>query len=110
MKRKLTARQKEELIDRAIESFKGHSGELEKAIGMLFVGKHVGWKPLLLIHDKKTIRKYEEILDIDIREVMDEVGPRADKSAAWRVAKGLGNFWKAVKGGTKGVRSPLLEG
>lgn len=109
MKRHLSAKQKEQLTDRAIERFRGNSGELEKAIGMLFVGEHIGWKPLLLIHDKKTIRKYEKILDINIREVLDEVGPRAHKSIAWRVAQGLDNFWKAVKGEEKGVRSPELS-
>ena len=109
MKRYVSAKQKEHLIDRAIENFRGNSLELETAIGMLFVGEFIGWKPLMLIHDKKTIQKYEKILGISIREVMDDVGERADKSIAWRVARDLSNFWKAVKGEKKGVRSPELR-
>jgi predicted transcriptional regulator len=58
----------------------------------------VGWKVLALIHNKRTIRKYEEILGINVREEFDEEGPFADKSIALNVVKKLGTFWKAVNG------------
>jgi len=107
--RKLSAKELTEKADDAIINFKGHAGELEKAIGMMFLGRYIGWKPILLIHDKKTIRKYEKILGIDVREVMPDIGPKAEKSGAWRVTKGLSNFWQAVKGEKPGYRSPELK-
>lgn len=97
------------IADDAICNFKGNANELEKAIGVLFVGQQYGWKVMLLVHDKKTISKYESILNVSFREIMPEVGPLADKSAAWKVAKTLSNYWAAVKGAIPGVRTPTIE-
>ena len=88
-------------LDEAIVDFTGDFDELESAIGMLMVGRLVGWKVLVLIHNKRTIRKYEEILGINIREVLPEEGPFAYKSFAYEAVHKLGNFWKAVSGEVK---------
>lgn len=85
----------------ALARFEGQFEELEAALGMLHLGHHVGWKPLVLIHNKRTIRKYEEILGINIREFFPEEGPSADRSMGYVIAKKLGNFWKAVSGELK---------
>ena len=90
-----------EIERKAIASFTGIFDELEAAIGMLHLGMHVGWKPLVLIHNKRTIRKYEEILDINIREFFPEEGPSARRSIGYTIAKKIGNFWKAVSGEVK---------
>lgn len=42
-------------------SFHGDLEDLEAALGMLRLGQHLGWKVLVLIHNKRTIREYEEI-------------------------------------------------
>jgi len=85
----------------AFASFTGQFDELEAALGMLHLGDHLGWKPLVLIHNKRTIRKYEEILGISIREFFPEEGPSAERSMGYRIAKQIGNFWKAVSGEIK---------
>jgi hypothetical protein len=85
----------------AFARFTGLFDELEAAIGMLRIGDHLGWKPLVLIHNKRTIRKYEEILGIEIREFFKEEGPSAHRSRGYTIAKTLGNFWKAVSGAIK---------
>lgn len=89
------------LANQATKEFRGQFDELEAAIGMLMVGRLVGWKVLVLIHNKRTIRKYEEILGINVREFFPEVGPLAEKSLAFRAAKQIGSFWKAVSGEVK---------
>jgi hypothetical protein len=33
----------------------------------------------------------------------------ADKSVAWKAARKLSNFWKAVKGEISGIRTPELR-
>jgi hypothetical protein len=86
------------IVNDALERFKGNADELEKAIGMLMFGDYVGWKVLVIIHNKRTIRKYEEILGISVREFFVEEGPIALRSLGYSVAKDLGNFWKAVSG------------
>ena len=97
------------IIDDATCKFKGNLNHLESAIGMLMVGRKVGWKPLLLIHDKKTIRRNEEILGIDIRTDLPEVGERADKSLAWELVQGVSSFWKAVRGEITKIRTPEIK-
>lgn len=97
------------IVNEAFNTYHGHLPELEGAIGALFAGQHFGWKVLLLIHDKKTIRKYEEILGVSFREVMPDVGPLAENSLAWRSAQKVSNFWKAVKGEIKGIRTPVID-
>lgn len=90
-----------EIERNAFARFTGVFDELEAAIGLLHIGDQVGWKPLVLIHNKRTIRKYEEILGINIREFFPEEGPSAERSIGYTIAKKIGNFWKAVSGELK---------
>lgn len=85
----------------AIDNFHGQIDELEMALGMLRLGHHVGWKLLVFVHNKRTIRKYEQILGINIRDVFDEEGPLTPRSKGYMLAKKIGNFWKAVSGDIK---------
>ncbi|MBL0423425.1 hypothetical protein JI739_24030 [Ramlibacter sp. AW1] len=88
-------------IKYAIENFNGSFEELESAIGMYMLGHYVGWRVLVLLHSKRTIRKYEEILGITVRDEFADEGPEADRSLAYGVAKKVSNFWKVVSGETK---------
>ena len=91
-----------ERIEReAFANFKGQFPELTSALGMLRIGDHVGWRVLVLLHSKATIRKYERILNIKVREFFPEEGPCADRSFGYRAAKKITNFWKAVSGDIK---------
>ncbi len=96
-------------FDKTIKEFSGDISQLEAAIGALIVGQRLGWKVLLLIHNKRTIRKYEKILGLSFRDEMPEVGELAHKSRAWTAVQKLGNFWKAVSGDTPGIRTPELK-
>lgn len=95
-----------DIAESALLRFKGDIHLLESAIGSLYVGKQYGWKVIYLIHDKKTIRKYEDVLKINFRQDMPEIGPRADHSVAFRALQNVTNFWKAVKGEIPGIRTP----
>lgn len=99
-----------ERIEReAIANFKGQLTDLEAALGVLRIGGHLGWRPLVLIHNKRTIRKYEEILNINIREFFPEEGPSCDRSYGYTIAKKVGNFWKAVSGEIKIERKKEID-
>ena len=97
------------VIDNAFKSFNGDSSELESAIGTLAISRHLGWKPVFLIHQRVTIKKYETILGISFREVVPEIGPAASRSVSWKLAEKLSNFWKAVRGEIPGIKSPAIE-
>lgn len=85
----------------AFANFSGTIDELEAAIGVLHLGDHVGWRPLVIVHNKRTLKKYEEILNINLREFFPEQGPSAERLRGYVIAKKLGNFWKAVNGEVK---------
>lgn len=99
----------DKIAKESIDSYKGVAFTLESAIGAMYVADRVGWKPIYLIHDKKTIRKYEAILGINFRESFPEVGPKAEKSRAYVLSQKVTNFWKAVKGEIPGIRTPDIS-
>lgn len=85
----------------AIANYKGQAPTLETAIGMLFVGDHLGWKSLSLIHSRRTLRKYETILGIQIKEFFPEHTKTAERTIAYKALAKISNFWKAVSGEIK---------
>jgi hypothetical protein len=102
-----------EIARNAVHNFEGSSDELEAALGMYILGVYMGWKPLVLMHSKKTVRKYEQILGITVREEFDEEGPTSERSRAFGIARGVSNFWKAVSGEDKSIdksERKLLQG
>lgn len=98
-----------EIIEKAITSFKGNSEVLRGAIGYLFLARRMGWKPSLLMNTQQTVKQYDRILNIDSRVLFVEVGVDAKKSIAWATVQTVSNFWKAVKGEIKGVRSTQIS-
>lgn len=99
-----------EVIERqAIAGHFGDISELSKAIGLLHIGDHFGWRVLVLIHNKRTIRKYEAMLGISVREFFPEEGDSSHRSIGLKAAKALGNFWKVVSGETKVEDKAKLE-
>jgi hypothetical protein len=96
-------------VDEQVRAYEGDLTQLERAIGTLIVGRQFGWKVLLLAHDRKTIAKYGEILKVDFREVLPEIGKFAHKSLGWAAAQKVASFWKAVKGEYPEVRSVQIK-
>lgn len=85
----------------AITRFDGSISVLTSALGYLRIGYQVGWRVLVLTHNKRTIRKYEEILGIKTKDLFPENAPGAERSIGLKMADTLGNFWKAVSGDVK---------
>ena len=75
--------------------------ELESALGMYMLARHFGWKVLYLVHSRKTIKKYEEILGIKLSDHFDPLGPDADRTNAKKVIDAVTNFWRLVSGEEK---------
>lgn len=108
--RTLTDKELAAHLDERVRAFRGYIPDLEHAIGALFVGRQMGWKVLLLIHDRTTIKRYEKTLGLEFREPnMPEVGKYAHKSVAWVAVQKVASFWKAVKGEYEGVKSGLAR-
>lgn len=105
-KHSLTERELIALLDDRVRRFKGDIPDLERAIGALFVGRQMGWKVLLLVHDRKTIKRYEDTLNLEFKEPnMPAVGKYAEKSVAWLAVQKVASFWRAVKGEYQDVKN-----
>lgn len=95
--------------DDAFLTFKGNNERLKNAYGMLMLATKLGWKPVYLMHSRSSIKEYEKILKIDIKEMFPPVGVDAERSRAWRIAGTLSNFWKAVKGEYPDIKTNSTE-
>lgn len=93
--------QLQEIELEAMAKFHGVADELESAIGFLRLGMQIGWKPLAIIHSKRTFKKYEDILGINARELFAEETPASDRCSGYSIAKKLNAFWKIVNGEEK---------
>lgn len=101
---KLSAAKRQQLDEieaRAIVEFRGSYADLESALGMLRLGHHFGWRVMYLVHSKATVRKYEQILGIKVREVFGEDGPSSERSMGFRLSRAFSSFWKVVSGEQK---------
>lgn len=96
-------------IEKVIRDFRGDITELERAIGAYLVGQLYGLKPLMLVHNRNTLGKYEKILGIRFREHLPEVGSLATKLRAYRLALKMGSVWKAIRGDVSDVRGPTVD-
>lgn len=85
----------------AVQYYSGDVDSLNAAVGFLFTGYYFGWRFIVLAHDKKTIRKYELILDIKVRESFGEFGEFSSRSPGLNEAMEHSNFWKCVSGDIK---------
>lgn len=94
-------RELEGIEARAIAEFRGSFGDLESALGMLRLGHHFGWRVIYLVHSKATVRKYERILGIKVREIFGEDGPSSERSMGFRLSRAFSSFWKVVSGEQK---------
>ena len=99
--RKLSREERERLErieEEAILGFRGSFDDLERALGALRLAPHLGWKPLVVIHSKSTIAKYEGILGVRFSDVAEAEGPSARRSLGFDLARKASNFWKAITG------------
>ncbi len=87
-----------EILQAALREFQGEMDLLEKAAGMLMLGDYLGWRVLVLVHSKSTLRRYEEILGIKVREFFPEEGPLSRHSAGYARALELHKYWKVANG------------
>lgn len=88
----------QQIIKNAFEDYAGDITVFESAVGTLFLGFMVGWRPLLIIHNTATVKRYERLLGVNFRELMPETTPISDRSRGFAFAQQVGNYWDAVRG------------
>ena len=94
-------------FEKKAATFQGDIRTFESAWGALLLGTQYGWKVLFLVHSQATIKKYEDITGFKFRDKCEADTPLSRKSNAYRALQHVTSFWKAVRGETKEVRSPM---
>jgi len=85
-------------IHKIITGYSGPAGDLEAALGMLVLGRYVGWRALYIMHSKKTVAKYERILGIEVQEFFEADGRDSHRCPGYQTALSRPSFWKVVSG------------
>jgi hypothetical protein len=83
------------------ESFRQYKGDLRvfaSAVGAFYLGMMLGWRPLMIIHNPKTFKRYEKILNMSFRDVMPETTDLSDRNYGYRAVQNAGNYWDVVRG------------
>jgi hypothetical protein len=88
----------DEIIKDAFDNYKGDLTVLESAIGAMFLGLIIGWKPIVIIHSPRTVKRYEQILSLNFKEFMPDETDMSDRSKGYQLAMLLDNFWQGVTG------------
>jgi hypothetical protein len=88
----------QDFIHSVITRYTGPAGDLEAALGMYLLGRHLGWRALYIIHSKKTVAKYELILGIEVQDAFAQEGPDAHRSAGLQAVTARSDYWKVVSG------------
>src|SRR5687767_9798779 len=88
-----------EVICKAWDNYTGAVDVLESAIGALLIGRLAGCNTLRITHSWRTLRKYEEILDVDFAKMLPAETAESDRVNGIRYAKKFKAFWKAIAAG-----------
>lgn len=86
------------IVDEAVKNYSGMADQLSAALGALTLGEYLGWRGLLIVHDRRTLKRHEEILGLTFKDVLPEKTEHTERLLGWRIADRLGKFWAVVKG------------
>lgn len=85
-------------VEKAMAEYKGYAPALSDAVGALVLGQLYGWKAVYMIHSRSSIKRFEEILGLSLRDSMPERTELSSRILGVRLADELGRFWAVVKG------------
>jgi hypothetical protein len=88
-----------QVICEAWDNYKGPVEVIESALGALLIGRLAGYNALRITHSWRTLRKYEDILNIKFADVLPDETPESDRVNGIRYAKKFKAFWKAIAAG-----------
>lgn len=97
-----------QIAQTAILNYSGDIDVLNSALGMLFTGHYYGCRFLYIVHSKRTVRKYEKVLNIKVTEYFEPTGSLSHRSAGLFEANKHSNFWKCVSGDIQILNRKLI--
>lgn len=88
----------DEYVKNLMEVFQGDLTDLADAVGALNLGRVYGWKVLRIIYSPVTYRKYQKILGLDFKAVLEEKTDFSKRNKGYQIALDLNKYWETVQG------------
>jgi len=88
----------EDSVVQAVLDYRGMAPKVADALGALAFGQLYGWRGVMMIYSRSTVRGYEQALGITFKDHMPDRTEVSDRILGVRVADELGRFWAVVKG------------
>lgn len=84
-------------IEEVTGSFRGRGDHLSEVIGMMVLGRLVGWRVVRLISSRRCWMMATKLFG-DPKELLPERGPYAHKSYGLKMADKLDSYWDLIRG------------
>lgn len=100
-----------ELLDRVEEvtkNFKGQADQLSEAIGMMVLGRLVGWRVVRLVCSRRCWETATRLFG-DPKELLPERGRYAYKSLGLRIVDKIGGYWDFIRGSRSRDEIPVED-
>lgn len=87
------------IISDALHKYRGNLDTFQSAIGCLLLCVYLGRRVMQVVHDPKTIQKYESILGVKFKELsfIPETTLNSERSFGFKLASAASNFWKYIR-------------
>lgn len=84
-------------IERVTKEFTGQLDDLMGAIGLMQVGRVMGWRVVRLVCSRKHWMVANKLFG-DVKALLPEETEYSQKSIGYKVVKASGRFWEQIKG------------
>jgi hypothetical protein len=92
----MTNEQLMQKIDDVTNGYKGQIDHLYEAVGMIVIGRLVGWRVMRLVSSRRCWALANDLFG-DPKKLMDEKGKYYKKSVALRIIDRVGGYWDHIK-------------
>ena len=84
-------------IDEVTKNFKGQVDHLSDAIGLVILGRLVGWRVMRLVSSRRSWETATRLFG-DLKEFLPERGRYAYKSLGLKIIDQIGGYWDFIRG------------
>lgn len=84
-------------VEQLCGEYEGRIDEFYEAVGLVAVGRLMGWKVMRLVAPRKHWKTANDIFG-DLKELLPERGIYAERSQGLKIIDKLGHYWEYVRG------------
>lgn len=93
-------------VEKVTKTFQGQLDHLYEAVGMMLLGRLMGWRVMRLVSSKRCWKMAVNLFD-DPRKWMDEKGEYYTKSVGMRIFDTAKEYWDFIAGNVNRDDMPL---